>query len=237
MLCFCLFVTTALTGAAIAEEGQSLNITESAANVANATIDAAIYLDYAAGIAAGVYKWVLSDDGTYYTLAAVDEAGEPLTAQETAINVGANNEERGGGFPGGGNGHGPQDGFPGNGKGHKGGDFPGMMGGGTGTAGGTVYQGVYMNANITNLENQTMLVYVPAAYMAMDSEGNVTGIDHEAVINGYTADTAPIVYLNECGGWRSSSPRAVDVQNDIVSGQQGHNSRPARDTIPGQKLS
>ena len=57
----------------------------------NATIDASIYLDYAAGIEAGVYKWVLSDDETYYTLCAVDEAGEPLTAQETAINVGANN--------------------------------------------------------------------------------------------------------------------------------------------------
>ena len=75
MLCFCLFVTTALTSAVMAEEGQYLSIVESAANVANATIDAAIYLDYAAGIVAGVYKWVLSDDGTYYTLAAVDEAG------------------------------------------------------------------------------------------------------------------------------------------------------------------
>ena len=56
MLRFCLFVTTALTGAAIAEEAQPLNDTESAANVGNATIDATIYLNYAAGIAAGVFK-------------------------------------------------------------------------------------------------------------------------------------------------------------------------------------
>ena len=40
-----------------------------------------------------------------------------------------------------------------------GGGFPGIGNQGT------VYRGVYMNANITNLENQTMLVYVPAATM------------------------------------------------------------------------
>ena len=31
--------------------------------------------------------------------------------------------------------------------------------------------------------------------------------------------------------------QAVKVQNGTVTGQQGHNTRPARDTIPGQKLS
>ena len=48
-------------------------------------------------------------------------------------------------------------GFPGGfgGFGQPGAGFPGGMGFGNQ---GTVYQGVYMNANITNLENQTMLV-------------------------------------------------------------------------------
>lgn len=192
-------------------------IGDSVFGIENATIDASVYLDYAAGIQAGVYQWVLSEDGSYYALAAIDENGEPITAEEAAINVGANNEERGGmngGFGAGGQrmpkegpdeGNGQQDGFGGM-RGQDG--MPdGMMGG----QGGTVYQGVYMNANITNVNYQTMLIYVPAAYMTTDSDGNVTGIDHDAVIGNYTADTAPIVYLNECGGWRSSSPRAVDA--------------------------
>ena len=38
-------------------------------NVDNANIDAAVYLDYSAGLAAGVYRWIPSDDGDYYTLA------------------------------------------------------------------------------------------------------------------------------------------------------------------------
>ena len=58
-----------------------------------ANIDASIYLDYSAGIEAGVYQWILSDDGSYYTLAAVNEEGEADTAAEAEINVGANNEE------------------------------------------------------------------------------------------------------------------------------------------------
>ena len=73
-----------------------------ASGVDNANIDAAVYLDYSAGMEAGVYRWIPSDDGAYYTLAAVDADGEPLTAEESAINVGANNAERGGGFSGGG---------------------------------------------------------------------------------------------------------------------------------------
>ena len=185
-----------------------------AGQVDNSSINAAIYLDYSAGIDAGVYKWVLSEDGTYYTLAAVNESGEPISSQETAINVGANNEERGnmmGGF--GGDGQGKPDGnFSGgdqSGMGGMRGDRSGMAGGLGG--GGTVYQGVYMNANITNVNYQTMLIYVPAAYFTVDETGTVTGINRDAVVGNYTADSAPIVYLNECGGWRSSSPRSVDT--------------------------
>ena len=189
-----------------------------AAQIDNATIDAAVCLDYSAGIAAGVYKWVRSEDGDYYTLAAVDSSGEPLKAEEKKINVGANNLERGD-HPDGGKK--PDGGFPG-GDGPKG----GMSFGG----GGTVYQGVYMNANVTNLSNQTMAIYVPAAYLSVDADGNVTGIDLEAAVGNYTAETAPIVYLNECGGWKSSSPRSCDtsyIEQGMVYVTAGARSRDA----------
>ena len=213
---------------------------EEVGGVDNANIDAAVYLDYSAGIAAGVYRWILSDDGDYYALAAVDEDGEPLTAQESAINVGANNAERGdgGAMPGGAPDGGtlPEGEIPdsenagampegGNGGGMRGGMGFGGFGGG-----GTVYQGVYMNANVTNLSNQTMLVYVPAAYLTTDAGGNVTGINYDAAVGNYTADTAPIVYLNECGGWKSSSPRSCDasyIEQGMVYVTAGARSRDA----------
>ena len=229
--------------------------------VDNANIDAAVYLDYSAGIAAGVYRWILSDDGDYYALAAVDEDGEPLTAEESAINVGANNAERGdgGGMPGGadagtmpdgGNAGTMPDGgnagtmpdsgnagaMPDSGnagampEGGNGGGMRGGMGFGGFGGGGTVYQGVYMNANVTNLSNQTMLVYVPAAYLTTDADGNVTGVNHEGAAGNYTADTAPIVYLNECGGWKSSSPRSCDasyIEQGMVYVTAGARSRDA----------
>jgi len=205
-----LFLTTISAGA-FAEVSALPDASAYAADVANATIDASIYLDYSAGIDAGVYKWILSEDKTYYTLAAVNESGEPISSQETAINVGANNEERGnimGGF--GGDGQGKPDGsFSGGDQGGIRGGKGGRMGGFGG--GGTVYQGVYMNANITNLNYQTMLIYVPAAYFTTDEAGSVIGINHDTFVGNYTADSAPIVYLNECGGWRSSSPRSVDA--------------------------
>ena len=195
--------------------------------VDNANIDAAVYLDYSAGIAAGVYRWIPSDEGDYYALAAVGEDGEALTAQESAINVGANNAERGGGgMPGG---MPDAETMPEGGTMPDGGMRGGMGFGGFG-GGGTVYQGVYMNANVTNLSNQTMLVYVPAAYLATDDDGNVTGVNHEGTAGNYTADTAPIVYLNECGGWKSSSPRSCDtsyIEQGMVYVTAGARSRDA----------
>ena len=190
-------------------------------SVESSTIDASIYLDYSAGIEAGVYKWVKSEDGTYYTLTAVDENGEPIEKEETAINVGANNQES---IDNGQKGQRPEGGMP------QGGRPEGGMGGMGMGGGGTVYQGVYMNANITNLSNQTMAIYVPAEYFTTDEEGNVTGINHEGAAGGYTADTAPIVYLNECGGWKSSSPRSCDtsyIEQGMIYVTAGARSRDA----------
>lgn len=226
--------------------------------VANANIDAAIYLDYSAGIEAGVYKWILSEDGKYYILAAVDESGEPIEAEQHAINVGANNQESidlAGGNSG--EGEAPSALAPqgmersgeknmdpsGNPQGEnpkesgargegRGGMMGGMPGGMMGMNQETVYQGVYTNANITNTDYQTMLVYVPAEYMLTDSEGNVTGIDHEAQVGNYTADTAPVVYLNEMGGWKSSSPKAADssyLEEGMIYVSAGGRSRDAVD--------
>lgn len=228
-------------------QGNETALQDYVSSIDNQTIDPAIYLDYAAGIEAGVYQWVLSEDGTYYSLSAVDESGEPIKMEETRINVGANNEERqnGGSGQGGRKAEGtqpPADGnrpeggqipdgaeFPAGGQKPEGGHggFGGMGGPG---GGGTVYQGVYMNANITNLSNQTMAIYVPAAYFTTDEEGQVTGIDHDAVIGSYTADTAPIVYLNECGGWKSSSPRSCDtsyIEQGMIYVTAGARSRDA----------
>ena len=95
MLLISMVMTLAIAGSPAAS-AEGYEAADLASNIASANIDTVIYLDYAAGINAGVYKWVLSEDGEYYALAAVDENGEPIKAQETAINVGANNEERGG---------------------------------------------------------------------------------------------------------------------------------------------
>lgn len=219
-----LIVLCFVTGTVMAEDASVY-----AAAIDNATIDSSVYLDFSAGIEAGVYAWIPSDDGSYYTFASVDENGEPISQQEAAINVGANNEERGGmgnGMP---NGQMPEGNF-GNMTGRGQGGFGGRMGGFGG--GGTVYQGIYMNANVTNLSNQTMLIYVPSAYLNVDESGAVTGINHEATVNGYTADTAPVVYLNECGGWKSSSPRSVDtsyIEQGFVYVTAGARSRDAVD--------
>ena len=74
-----------------------------------------------------------------------------------------------------------------------------------------VYQGVYINGNIINLNYQTMLVYAPSEYFDLDENGDVISVNDKNTVNGYTAKTAPIIFLNECGGWRSSSPRSCDI--------------------------
>ena len=205
---------------AFAAEEATPDASEYVDAIENANIDPALYLDYSAAIDAGVYQWILSDDGAYYTLAAVNEEGEADTTVEAEINVGANNEET----------------VETNTS--ASGEASGRGSGGM--FGGAVYEGVYMNANITNEAYQTMLIYVPAAYFTTDEDGNVTGIDHDAQVGGYTADTAPIVFANECGGWRSSSPRSCDtsyIEEGFVYVTAGARSRDAvdEDGVPSGK--
>ena len=187
-----------------------------AADVINKTIDPVIYLDYKKGIEEKVYKWIKSDDGKYFTFAYIDESGNPVKSQEAKINVGANNTESidngkpGGDMPGANKPGGGKSGgdMPGGGK--PGGDMPSgmreMM-----MRNAEVLRGVYINANITNIDNQTMLIYAPSEYFNVDENGEVVSINYENTKNGYTAKTAPIVFLNECGGWKSSSPRSCET--------------------------
>jgi len=187
-----------------AETLEVLKASDYVEGIANKNIDPKIYLDYEAGINAKVYKWIKSDDGKYYTFAYIDESGEPVKSAEAAINVGANNKES---IDNGKSGNGPQ-------GGRAEGGMPNAMPGGMMEMmrkNAEVLRGVYINANITNLNNQTMLIYAPTEYFDVDDSGNVISINYENTKNGYTAKTAPIVFLNECGGWRSSSPRSCET--------------------------
>lgn len=203
------------------------SVSDMAKEIKNKTIDPSIYLDYKKGIEEKVYKWIKSDDDKYYTLAFIDENGEPVKQQEAKINVGANNAEKID------NANAPK------GEGGKPNGMPGGMGGNM--PGGLrdmmmknadVYRGVYINSNITNIDNQTMLIYAPAEYFDVDENGDVININYKNTKNGYTADTAPIVFLNECGGWRSSSPRSCDttyIDEGFVYVTCGARSRDAMD--------
>ena len=57
-----------------------------------------------------------------------------------------------------------------------------------------VYQGVYINGNIINLNYQTMLVYAPSEYFDLDENGDVISVNDKNTVNGYTAKTAPIIF-------------------------------------------
>lgn len=66
--------------------------------------------------------------------------------------------------------------------------------------------GVFTSTKITNRRNQCMIVTVPAGYLAVDENGEVMGINTETRINGYTAETAPVIFGINSIGWRSGGP-------------------------------
>lgn len=55
-------------------------------------------------------------------------------------------------------------------------------------------------------ELQYMNVYIPVGYVKTDDSGAAVGFDEEAVINGFTTKTAPVIFRNNCAGWMSSDP-------------------------------
>nr|MCR4891451.1 hypothetical protein [Lachnospiraceae bacterium] len=152
-----------------------------------------------------------TDDGAEATGSENNSTAEGVEVAESESS--ARNSRRPGGMGPRGNGQGNM-GPGGNGRGGMGpgGNGRGGMGpGGMGQNQGTVYEGVYTSANITNDDLQRMNIYVPAAYLEVDGEGNVTGINQDAQVGDYTASTAPIVFANEFGGWRSSQPKSANT--------------------------
>ncbi len=104
--------------------------------VINSTQPESLVLRLSDAIDVGVYKWIKSDDGSYYYLMNVLYCTNPAT---DAIYTDKDSK----------------------------------------------VQGLYESMNI----------YVPAQYFEEGGE-----------LNGYTAETAPVVLLNECSGWKSSTP-------------------------------
>ena len=185
-----------------------------------------VELDYAKGIADGVYGWVLSEDESYYMLCTIDENGEPVESAAKQMGFGGmgpgGGAKDGQGGPGGG--MGPRDGQGGPGK------ELGVPEGEAGKADDPLAmeqnlqamtqqvnaQGVYTESNITNTEYQTMLVFVPADYMTVGEDGLAQWTDQ--AIGNYTAETAPIVFQNGNGGWRSGSPKAPEFADTLKAG-------------------
>ncbi len=159
-LAITLCTTLAVSGAApVMADVQSIKGGTELAKVTT-TIDAS-KLDYASMIASGAYKWFLSDDGSYYTLAQTNEDGSMKTS--VSMNMMTGKEE-------------------------------------------TSPVGIYYSENITNEAYQTMLIYVPKAYINADGTVNA-----KAIVGSYTSATAPIVLENNCAGWKSGSAGSVDA--------------------------
>lgn len=217
--------TTAAAGSVAAETSAAADHTE-----ASGIADASILLDYAQGIADGVYGWTLSEDGSYYMLSAIQEDGTPVesTTKQTMMGGGHGRGMQGG------NGAGGMAGAKQNGAGgNAGNNDPLAMEQNMQAAQQRVNaQGVYIENNITNAEYQTMLVYVPAEYMTVNPDGSASFTDAE--IGGYNAQTAPIIFQNNNGGWRSGSPKAPEYSDCLAAGMiyvsAGSRSRDAADT-------
>ncbi len=192
-----------------------------------------IVLDYAQGIADGVYGWTLSENGSFYILSAINEDGTPVesTAQQNFMGGGGQGGMKGqGNFDGTGSGEkrgemqkdqestedGTQNGKVMRDQNGGSGDALAMENNEQSSAVTVNAQGVYTESNITNTEYQTMLVFVPAEYMTVNEDGSATFTDAE--IGGYTASTAPIVFQNSNGGWRSGSPKTPEYADTLSAG-------------------
>lgn len=95
------------------------------------------------------------------------------------------------------------------------------------SADGSYYQllDVHFCTNVLAEKYQTMNIYVPAEYF----EGGE--------VCGYTAETAPIVLMNNCSGWRSGSAGNADktmIENGFVFVNCGARSRGAGDNGEGK---
>ena len=53
---------------------------------------------------------------------------------------------------------------------------------------------------------QYLNIFIPSGYVKADGNGAAVGYDEEAIINGFTVRTAPVIFRNNCAGWMSSDP-------------------------------
>lgn len=174
-----------------------------------------VVLDYAKGIADGIYGWTLSEDGTYYILSAIKEDGTPVesTADQSFMHQGGGERaDKAGAGTKGQNGEKKQD-F---GGGSNSDDPLAMEDNQQASVQSVNAQGVYTESNITNKEYQTMLVFVPAAYMTLNEDGSAAFTD--TTIGNYNAETAPIVFQNSNGGWRSGAPKSPEYADTLSAG-------------------
>ena len=226
----CLVVASVMLAGCAAKTTEPEKLDKTAENKEAADI----VLDYAQGIADGVYGWNLSEDGSYYMLSAVDENGTPVesTAQQNFMHGGGQGGMKGKDDSDKKGQNGGRDEMHDNQSGQKGtdGDKKSEMKGTDGhsddplamernqqaSAQNVNAQGVYIEKNITNTEYQTMLIFVPAQFMTVNEDGSASFTDNK--VGGYTAKTAPIVFQNSNGGWRSGSPKAPEYADALSAG-------------------
>ena len=231
-------VNTANGSADVSDKADTSEETDSLHTTDTETGDAMIEdpnLNYALGIQNGIYAWVKTEDENYYVLCAIDGNGEPIESESGGFGGfggGMHQEGGNGGSKRGQNGDGqfPEGFTPGEGEfggmkpesekngfgGNMGGDPLAMEGNEQSASFAANYQGVYTESNVTNTEYQTMLVFVPAAYLNIAVDGSISFTDEQ--VGDYTAATAPIVFQNNNGGWRSGSPKAPEYMETLSEG-------------------
>lgn len=174
-------------------------------NAQQTTEQSEIELNYAKGIEEGVYGWTLSEDQTYYMLSAIDEDGTPTeTEMQNPMMMRPGKSS------------GDSDNFR-RGRMQQSEEDPLAMEQNEQALGERIHaQGVCIENNITNLEYQTMLVFVPAEYMTIDENGQAVFTDTQ--IGEYTAESAPIVFQNNNMGWRSGSAGTPEYADALKAG-------------------
>ncbi len=170
-----------------------------------------VELDYAQGIKNGIYGWTLSEDGSYYMLSAIDKEGKVVPSKAKKSFGPRGNKSN----------NAPSGNLAmnqnGKSKSNTSNIDPLAMERNMQAATQTVNaQGVYTEKNITNVEYQTMLVFVPAPYLIINTDGSAAFTNN--MVGGYTAQTAPIVFQNNNMGWRSGSPGAPEYVDVLKAG-------------------
>lgn len=90
-----------------------------------------------------------------------------------------------------------------------------------------------------NTDYQNMSIFVPAPYMKSDANNKVVFTD--SVVNGYSVNTAPILYLCEAPGyseWKASSRTDTQaIKDGVISVSPGHRGKGTSTTdAAGQKI-